>query len=158
MPRVPDALIRRCARARSGAAQPDGNPDEIHLRFGLTPAQALRQVEQGHADWSADNVPAQLLPRLQRKYASRLHSFSIPTTDFFQFNTTLPPFDDVRVRRALNFALDRGKIERLYGGSALATPTCQILPTGVVGYRRYCPYTRNPSSTGRWTAVSFLNS
>ena len=142
----------RYFREWSHAAQPDGNPDEIHLRFGLTSARAVRQVEQGHADWSADNVPAQLLPRLQRKYASRLHSFSIPTTDFFQFNTTLPPFDDVRVRRALNFALDRGKIERLYGGSALATPTCQILPPGVVGYRRYCPYTRNPSSTGRWAA------
>jgi peptide/nickel transport system substrate-binding protein len=136
----------------SHAAQPDGNPDEIDLRFGLTRTQAVLQVEQGHADWSGDNVPAQLLPLLRRKYASRLHSFSIPTTDFFQFNTTRPPFDDVRVRRALNFALDRRKIERLYGGSLLATPTCQILPPGVVGYRRYCPYTQNPSSTGRWTA------
>ena len=75
----------------------------------------------------------------------------IPTTDFLKLNTTIPPFDDVRVRRALNFALDRGRIARIYGGSALATPTCQILPPGVVGHRRYCPYTRDPSSRGRWT-------
>ena len=138
-------------REWSHAAQPDGYPDEIELRFGLSQARAVREVEQGRADWSGDNITAQQLPALQRSYPGRLHGFSIPTTDFFKLNTSLPPFDDVRVRRALNFALDRGRIARMYGGSALAMPTCQILPPGVAGYRRYCPYTRNPSSTGRWS-------
>jgi peptide/nickel transport system substrate-binding protein len=136
----------------SHAAQPDGNPDEIDLRFGLSQEQEVHEVEEGRSDWLADNVTAKLLPALQTRFASQLHSFSTPTTDFFQLNTTVPPFDDVRVRRALNFALDRRAIGRTYGGSELATPTCQILPPGVVGYRRYCPYTLNPNSTGAWTA------
>ena len=54
-----------------------------------------------------------------------MHSYVIPTTDFFQFNTTRPPFNDVRVRRALNFAVDRETIVRLYGGGSLATATCR---------------------------------
>jgi YVTN family beta-propeller protein len=140
----------------SHAAQPDGNPDEIDLRFGLSQAEEVRAVERSRADWLGDNVTAQVLPTLRRKYASRLHGFSIPTTDFFQLNTTLPPFNDVRARRALNFALDRGRIERIYGGSELATPTCQILPPGVVGFRRYCPYTLHPNGAGVWTAPDLV--
>jgi YVTN family beta-propeller protein len=139
-------------REWSHAARPDGNPDVIVMRFGLTPAQAVREIELGRADWSADNVPPPLLSTLRVERPGQLHRWAIPTTDFFQFNTTLRPFDDVRVRRALNLALDRRAIVRLYGGTDLATPTCQILPPGIVGYRRYCPYTRDPDATGTWKA------
>jgi peptide/nickel transport system substrate-binding protein len=124
----------------SHAARPDGNPDAIVMRFGLSADDAVRAVEAGRADWSADNVPADAIPALRTRHPSQLHSFTIPTTDFVQFNTHRQPFDDLRVRRALNFALDRRRIAQLYGGSALATPTCQVLPAGLPGYRRYCPY------------------
>jgi len=134
-------------REWSHAAQPDGNPDEIEMRFGLTPREEARAIEQGRADWMADNLPANLLPGLRLRRPGQLHKFSIPTTDFFQFNTNLRPFDDVRVRRALNLALDRGAVARLYGGPDLATPTCQLLAPGMVGYRPYCPYARRSHTT-----------
>lgn len=137
-------------RERSHAAQPDGNPDEIVMRFGLTPAQQTREIAAGRADWAADNVPPALLSGLRARFPARFHRWAIPTTDFFQFNTTLPPFDDVRVRRAFNFAIDRRQIVRLYGGPDLARPTCQVLPPELPGYRPYCPYTRAPSRAGGW--------
>jgi len=140
-------------REWSHAAQPDGNPDEIVMRFGLAPDQEELAVQEGRADWLADNIPARLLPTLRTRLAGRLqHGISIPTTDFVQLNTTLAPFDDVRVRQALNLAIDRRAIVRMYGGSDLAVPTCQILPQGLPGYQRYCPYTRNRSPSGVWTA------
>jgi peptide/nickel transport system substrate-binding protein len=137
-------------RERSHAAQPDGNPDEIVMRFGLSPERQTREIEAGRADWAVDNVPAALLPRLRARFPNRFHRFAFPTTDFFQFNTTVPPFEDVRVRRAFNLAIDRRKIVRLYGGPDLARPTCQVLPPGLPGYRPYCPYTRRPSRGGGW--------
>jgi YVTN family beta-propeller protein len=142
-------------REWSHAAQPDGNPDQIITRFGLSPAQEVRAIENGSADWSADPIPRRLLPTLRRRFPGRLHTFSIPTTDYLQLNTRLPPFDDIRVRQALNLAIDRSELVRLYGGPGLASPTCQILPPGIPGYRPYCPYTRNARPGGSWTAPDF---
>jgi peptide/nickel transport system substrate-binding protein len=138
-------------RERSHAAQPDGNPDEIVMRFGLSPEQQTREIAAGRADWAVDNVPRRLLPGLRARFPGRFHRWAVPTTDFLQFNTKLPPFNDVRVRRAFNLAIDRSKIVRLYGGRDLARPTCQVLPPGLPGYRPYCPYTRNPTRSGAWS-------
>jgi YVTN family beta-propeller protein len=124
----------------SHAAQPDGDPDQIVMRFGLSPTQELRAIEQGTADWSADSVPSELVASLKSRFASQVHAWTIPTTEFVQFNTTRAPFTDIRVRRAFNLAVDRRHVAQLYGGSDLATPTCQILPPGLPGYRPYCPY------------------
>jgi YVTN family beta-propeller protein len=134
-------------REWSHAAQPDGNPDEIVMRFGQTAEQAVRAIRDGRADWSADSVPAKLLPALRTRFATQLRSFAVPVTDFFQFNTTLAPFDDVRARQALNLAIDRREVVRIYGGREAASPTCQILPPGNAGYRRYCPYARIAGDT-----------
>jgi hypothetical protein len=32
----------------------------------------------------------------------------------------------------------------------LASPTCQIIPPGMPGYRPYCPFTVDPDRSGRW--------
>src|SRR5262249_10156777 len=52
---------------------------------------------------------------------------------------------------ALNLAIDRAAIRRMFG-PAVSFTTCQVLPRSFFGYRRYCPYTRNPRPDGRWTA------
>jgi len=71
-------------------------------------------------------------------------------TGFLFLNVHAAPFDDVRVRQALDLALDRSRIVAGFGGRAAAT-ACQLLPPGIPGYRRRCPYTRDPRADGRWT-------
>jgi YVTN family beta-propeller protein len=136
----------------SHAAQPNGNPDVIVMRFGLSPAEEVRAIERGAADWMADPIPAALLPEVTTRFAGQVHSTAGSDTEFLQLNTTLAPFDDLRVRRALNYAVDRAAVVRLFGGRFEASPACQVLPPGLSGYRRYCPYTRRPSAHGRWRA------
>jgi peptide/nickel transport system substrate-binding protein len=134
-------------------AQPDGNPDEIIMRYGLTPAEEVRAVERGQADWTADGIPTATLQReVTTRFPAQVHRLQATETDFLQLNTTVAPFNDLRVRQALNFAIDRAAIVRLFGGPKAATPTCQILPPFVLGYRRYCPYTVNPGK-GKWTGL-----
>jgi peptide/nickel transport system substrate-binding protein len=44
-------------------------------------------------------------------------------------------------------AVDRARVQALFGGETAARSTCQILPPGFPGYEPYCPYTRDPGGT-----------
>jgi peptide/nickel transport system substrate-binding protein len=139
-------------REWSPLAHPDGIPDTIVWRFGDTPADQVRAVEAGTADWTASGVPAEMLAEVRNHHAGRLRVSDLTQTDFLLLNTRVPPFDDVRVRQAFNLALDRAAVVAAYGGPELARATCQVLPPGSTGRRPYCPYTLNPVADGRWTA------
>jgi YVTN family beta-propeller protein len=137
-------------REWSAAAQPGGNPDALVWRFGSSPERNAEAVAAGRGDWAPDS-PADLAA-LARRHPGALHSNLFPSVLFAQLNTRRPPFDDVRARRALNFAVDRAAIVGLKGGPLASTPTCQVIPAGLPGHRRSCPYTLDPRRDGRWLA------
>lgn len=132
-------------------AQPAGYPAEIHVLFGRNPDQQIDAVTSGAADYVSD-LPQERLADLSTHYAGQLHSDPLAQVNYVFLRTTLPPFDDVRVRRALNYAVDRRKLLDLEGGPLAAQETCQFLPPNLPGYRPYCPYTLDPNSAGTWTA------
>jgi peptide/nickel transport system substrate-binding protein len=133
-------------------AQPDGLPDSIVQKFGLSVEAEVTQVENGQADWiaNADSIPSDRLPELSSKYAKQVHINPLTAVYYFAFNTRVPPFDNLKARQAVNYATDRSALIKLYGGTNVAVPTCQVLPPNFPGYKPYCPYTVNPGS-GKWT-------
>jgi peptide/nickel transport system substrate-binding protein len=135
-------------RVWSEAVRPGGFPDEIVFRLGWGEEAQVRAVERGRADVAI--VPDELIELMKARYASQVHLHLERATVFLFLNTRLPPFNSVRVRRALNYAVDRAAIARAQGGPELALPTCQLRPPSTVGFRRYCPYTAAPSQTGEW--------
>jgi YVTN family beta-propeller protein len=150
-------------RSWSQAARPDGYPDEIVYRIitrpkrrvarqGLRPGEAVREVVNGKADVLFNDVPNSRVQELLAHYPDRVHLIPQRATVFLFMNIRRAPFDDIRVRRALNYAIDRKKVADLHGGPAVAQPTCQIVPPTVPGYRRFCPYTIGPDSSGSWKA------
>jgi peptide/nickel transport system substrate-binding protein len=70
-----------------------------------------------------------------------LRGSTTSVTNYFFLNTRVRPFDDIRVRRAVNYAFDRQGFVSLLG-SAFA-PTCQILPPNFPSFHRICPYLPN---------------
>ncbi len=69
---------------------------------------------------------AQATPSVLREVPSLI-------TRFINLNTTRPPLDDPRVRRALAWAIDRDALaERIYLDAAM--PARRIVPTGLHGY------------------------
>jgi peptide/nickel transport system substrate-binding protein len=144
-------------RLWSAAAQPDGFPDQIIERFGYTGGSAVRAVERGSADITSDNLdqtwsPA-LTSSLQQRYSSRLHNptAAVAANQGVWLNTRLPPFDDIRVRQALSYAVDRNHLVDLAGGPVAAAVGCQLLPPDTEGYKPYCPYTVDPNDAGTYT-------
>ncbi len=127
-------------REWSADAQPDGFPDAIDYDFGLEDEAEITAIENNQADWTFDAPPADRLAELGARYADQVHLSPAYAMWFLPLNTRLPPFDDVRVRRALNFAVDRRAVVKLFGGARLATESCQVLPPGLPGYQPYCPY------------------
>jgi DNA-binding SARP family transcriptional activator/ABC-type transport system substrate-binding protein len=142
----------RFFREWSHAAQPDANPDAIEWRIVSSLDEAVDSVERGAADWMLGLIPPSKLRGLQLSRPGQLHINTPFTVEFALLNSHRAPFDDVRVRRALNYAIDRATIARFYGGPSVATPLCQPLAPGMPGFRRYCPYTVHPRSDGAWSA------
>jgi YVTN family beta-propeller protein len=135
----------------SHAAQPDGNPNSIVWRALPSTHDAVAAVEQGRADWLYFHIQPHAYQQLELQDPAQLHSNPLPVVDFAGFDTQIPPFNDVRVRQALNYAIDRNKIVQLYGGPSLATPTCQPIAPLLPGYKRYCPYTLHPNPNGAYS-------
>jgi YVTN family beta-propeller protein len=136
----------------SPAAQPSGYPDKIVVRVDGTASADVAAVAAGRADWTFDTPTQSQLAAVELRTPGLLHRYQALGTEWADLNTRVPPFNDLRVRQALNYAIDRDAIVTLSGGPQLAAPQCQIIPPTMPGYAPYCPYTRHPSTTGRWSA------
>jgi peptide/nickel transport system substrate-binding protein len=134
----------------SHAAQPDGYPDRIVWRIGASPGVEVAAVERGYADYTPDLDQTNRLYEVKTHFPSQLRENLEDVTLLIGLNTRAAPFNDLRVRRALNYAVDRAKLAQLLGQDS--SPTCQTLPPYVPGFRRHCPYTLDPNSAGRWRA------
>jgi YVTN family beta-propeller protein len=139
-------------REWSQAAQPEGYPDRIELRLDVPLSRRADAVLRGQANDTGGvlgGLPPRTVPELFTQHAAQTHVDPLLATVPLILNTRQPPFDDVRVRRALNYGIDRRAVVRAVGGSAAATPTCQILPPNFPGYVRYCPYAAADLRTAR---------
>jgi oligopeptide transport system substrate-binding protein len=97
----------------------------------------LRLFRAGAADVTSD-IPATRLPWLQKHLPHAIHIAPYRGAFYFAFNTRKPPFDDVRVRRALNLATERRWIaDKIIGTGTL--PAWGIIPPGIDGLSAYQP-------------------
>ncbi|MFT3999113.1 MAG: ABC transporter substrate-binding protein [Rhizobium sp.] len=134
----------------SEEAQPDGYPDTVQYDFGLSEEAAVTAIQNGEADWMFDALPSDRLAELGTKYKDQLHIAPLSAWWYAPLNTRLAPFDNVKARQAVAFAVDRNTLVKLFGGKVLASPVCQVLPPDFPGHVDYCPYTKNPGA--KWSA------
>jgi len=127
-------------------AQPQGYPNKIVENFGSTVESEVTAVENGQADWVFDPLPADRLGEISTKYASQLKVHQLTADWYVPMNTNIAPFNNLKARQAVNYAINKNNIVKLYGGSRLANTTCTILPKGFPGHTNFCGYTKGGGS------------
>ena len=120
---------------------PAGNPDKVVFKIVEDDAAALQQVINGQGDWDFHPIPTDRLASTQQKYGDRLKIYTPANTYYFFMNTRVKPFTDLKVRQAVNYAIDRQALVRIYGG--LATPTQNVLPPTYPQYKKINMYTHD---------------
>jgi peptide/nickel transport system substrate-binding protein len=106
------------------------------------PSTQVNDVEQGKFDWMQSPPPADRYAEVKSKYEGTQFKIE-PTisTYYFWMNTTKPPFNNLKVRQAVNYAIDAEALERIYAGQIARTQ--QILPPGMPGYKKFELYPHN---------------
>jgi peptide/nickel transport system substrate-binding protein len=118
---------------------PSGSFDAIDVRVIANPETAVNEVQRGRIDWMQEPPPPDRYEELKDRYEGSQFLVT-PQIDIYYFwmNVKKAPFDDLRVRRAVNYAIAPGALERIYSGSM--RPNQQVLPPAMPGHREYRPY------------------
>lgn len=115
---------------------PSGHMDKIDITIIRNASTQVNDLEQGKIEWMQTQVPPDRYAEVKNKYeGTQLRIESTISTYYFWMNTTRPPFDDLKVRQAVNYAVDPAALERIYVGSIKGTQ--QILPPGMPGYEKF---------------------
>jgi ABC-type transport system substrate-binding protein len=108
--------------------------DKVTIEVGQEPLVALLRLQKGEVDIAGDGIPPAKFLEIKNSPEGKqmivdgeqLH------TGYITLNTKVKPFDDVKVRQAVNMAVNKERITRILNGRA--TPANQPLPPLMPGY------------------------
>ena len=127
--------------AAFGGNVPAGNPDMMTVDVIGDDTVALQRTISGQDDYDFHQLPPDRLASTQQKYGDQIKVYTPANTYYFFMNTRVAPFDNLKVRQAVNFAINREALVRIYGG--LAQPTENVLPPTYPQYKKLNLYPYN---------------
>jgi peptide/nickel transport system substrate-binding protein len=125
--------------------------DRIQVTEGATAEAGTQAIIRGDQDMSLNlDPPVASLGQITTNPDLRSRFTTKPNgcVEYMPLNTNpkAGPISNVKVRQAINYALDRESLRRTRGGTLAGRVTAQILPTTQFGYRQYNLY---PSAGNR---------
>jgi len=126
-------------------------PDEFKFIVNANADDILNKIEAGEYDTATTSVPPQFLKKYStdKSLAPYFHQNSGDRTWYLTMNLTQPPFDDVHVRRALNWVMDKHALVQAWGGPTIGSVANHIIPDPLLNnlLADYAPY-RTPGDRG----------
>lgn len=116
----------------------DASVDKIIVTQNKSNTAQVTGVEQNTIDFMVDPPDADRLQEVKTRFGERFRMEESINTYYFWMNNQTAPFNDVRVRQAVNYAIDPEALNRVFGGRM--HPTQQVLPPGMPGYEEYKLY------------------
>jgi ABC-type transport system substrate-binding protein len=114
--------------------RPRPNLDQFTIEIGQEPLVAILRLQKGEIDIAGDGIPPAkyLEMKTSPDSAKMIVDRDQLETSYITINTTKKPLDDVRVRKAINMAINKERIVKIINGRA--TPASQVLPPLLAGY------------------------
>ncbi len=111
--------------------------DEIDLSIIEDPNTELNMFESGELDWAGyplSNLPTDALQALSQ--TNRLKTYPLSGTYYYIFNVNQPPFDNLNIRKAFSYAIDR---KAIIDNITLAhqTPATSFIPPAIWDVQSY---------------------
>jgi ABC-type transport system substrate-binding protein len=131
--------------------------DSVTFEFGQEPTVALLRLQKGEVDVLGDGIPpAQFLEvKDDPQYEGQIVEGGQLHTGYVTMNVNTKPFDDVRVRQAVNMAINKDRIVRIINNRAV--PANQPLPPSMPGYiKDYAGYAYDPEGAKKLLADAGL--
>jgi peptide/nickel transport system substrate-binding protein len=134
------------------SAARENNIDGLDVVIDTNTADIFDKIAAGELDGSWASVPP---PEVLQNYLTdpnlkpNLHSDPGDRTWYITMNVLAPPFDDVHVRRAVNYAINKAALLQAIGGTTYGTIATHIMPPTVLdfGGTAYDPYA-SPNEAG----------
>lgn len=125
---------------------PRGHFDQITFQVGIDPAQAGLLIRANQLDVYLDQLAAADASQIiqDQTLKERVFVSQDPTIVYIWMNNEVPPFDNVKVRQAVNYALDREALLRIWGGPSQGQVTTQILPSAMEAWKEVKNYPYTP--------------
>jgi len=116
---------------------PTGNPDKIVAIMTNDLAQSAQYIQSNQYDYDENTLPTDRLKQLQAKYGKYIKLWRTPSTYYFAMNQRIAPFNNLKARQAVNYAINRQTLVDLRGG--LGVPTWNFLPPTYPQYKKITP-------------------
>jgi peptide/nickel transport system substrate-binding protein len=125
--------------------------DEVRFIVNASDTDIANKVEAGQLDMWTGSIP----PSVLKKYATQsnlkqyFHQNSGDRTWYLTMNLTQPPFDDIHVRKAMNWIMDKAALRQTWGGPTVGTIANHIVPDTLFNFRlqEFAPY-KTPGDHG----------
>ena len=115
---------------------PAGHVDKIEIEVQRNQSTQVNDVESGKLNWIFDPPPTDRYQEVKEKFeGTQFQTEPTISTYYFWMNQTTEPFNNLKVREAVNYAVDPAALERIYTGQIVGTQ--QILPPGMPGYKKF---------------------
>ncbi|MGH2940388.1 MAG: ABC transporter substrate-binding protein [Solirubrobacterales bacterium] len=114
---------------------PAGHVDKIEIEVQRNQSTQVNDVESGKLNWIFDPPPTDRYQEVKEKFeGTQFRPEPTISTYYFWMNQSQEPFNNLKVREAVNYAVDPAALERIYTGQIVGTQ--QILPPGMPGYKK----------------------
>jgi peptide/nickel transport system substrate-binding protein len=126
-----------------------GHVAKIVFSIGVQSTQAVEEIQAGQLDFQTSNLSTADILRISHDtaLASQVHTSARPAITYIFLNDEVAPLNNVDVRKAINYAINRTEIEQQWGGPLAGSVTDNIIPAGQVDYKQFNLYPNTPDLT-----------